>query len=158
MRSIRSRALNLFVAAAACPMCRNLPPPGHPPLRTDAISAELFEEMLSALIDRDAYVFRLHDAEMADRKAMGNNGKPKRFAFWFALLVFWHEIGRPLTITIDPIDNASGGLLVEFIAGLSRRYIEAEDRTPHAIAAFVKRNREKVTADPGFTRRRFMAV
>jgi hypothetical protein len=124
----------------------------------DAIAPIVFENMLRALIAYGEFSVKLFEAEEADRKALGNRTKIGRHAFWFSLLTFWHhQLGRPLTITTNPITGQPGGHLVEFLAAVSLHHLAEDERTPMAIAGFIRRNKIRAIKDPNFGINRIMS-
>jgi hypothetical protein len=127
-------------------------PPGHTSIRREAgISSATFEAMLRALNATDDVELGWYEKEKAHRKALGNNAKPRRHSFWFGLMTFWHyDLGRPLTITTDPITGERGGRLVSFIGAVSSYHLAEEERTPAAIAGFIRRNKTRAINDPHF--------
>ncbi|WP_156460122.1 hypothetical protein [Mesorhizobium sp. Root157] len=124
----------------------------------DAIAPTVFENMVCALIAYGEFPVRLLEAEESDRKALGNRTNIRRHAFWFGLLTFWyHELGRPLTITTNPITGQPGGHLVEFLSALSAHHLADDERTPMAIAGFIRRNKMRAINDPNFGINRIMS-
>lgn len=138
-------------------------PPAPPGVETASprgmIPAEMFEKMLTALIEHVDRPIALCLAEAADRKAIGRNGDTERHPFWFSLLVFWlHDLGRKLSVTNDPITGEPRGRLIDFMSAMSVHRLPPEKRTAKAIAGFIKRNKTRAAADPYFGRMRFMSV
>ncbi|MBX3571076.1 MAG: hypothetical protein KF694_01865 [Mesorhizobium sp.] len=137
-------------------------PDGEPLAATPGtISASTFEAMLTALIEHDDHSIRHYEARVADRKDLGNRAPLRRYIFWLALMSFWyHDLGRPLTMTDDPIRGEVRGPIIAFISAMSENasFITQAERTPTAIGSFIKRSRDRAERDPHFGPERFLTV